>query len=276
MNLIGLDSIKYEINRLQEVPHILISGARGTGKTTLARYISHIKNKRLIFTTGNTLKKIELLNIFINIQEGDILLIDEIHRLSPKLEEILYQPMENFMLPVKTTYGEQQQFKLPKFSLIGTTTKPSMISKPLMSRFQLHFQISHYNIRELARIIMSNYSNINRKTALKIAVNVVTPREAINLAYRCVNLANKNVNKEIDNILEFIGYKHGLSKNERFYLKILYNCQRLSQTSLCSALQVDKDELSFIEDKLLLRRLIEITNKGRQLTFKGLQLVRKL
>jgi len=106
MNLIGLDNIKYEINRLQEVPHILISGARGTGKTTLARYISHIKNKRLIFTTGNTLKKIELLNIFIRIQEGDILLIDEIHRLFPKLEEILYQPMENFILPVKTTYGE--------------------------------------------------------------------------------------------------------------------------------------------------------------------------
>ena len=122
---------------------------------------------------------------------------------------------------------------------------------------------------------MLNFTDINRKTALKIAVNTVTPRESINLARRCLNLS-QNINSDVDRVLEFIGYKYGLSKNERFYLKILYNCQRLSQTSLCSALQVDKDELSFIEDKLLQRRLIEITNKGRQLTFKGLQLVRKL
>ena len=147
MHLVGLNNIKYEIDRLQVVPHILLSGPRGTGKTTIARYIAKTKNKRLIFTTGNTLKKVDLMNIFINLQEGDILLIDEIHRLSPKVEELLYQPMENYFLPIKTVYGEQQEFKLPKFSVIGTTTKPSMLSKPLISRFQVHFQIPHYSVR---------------------------------------------------------------------------------------------------------------------------------
>jgi len=265
IKLIGLKNIRYELDSLKEIPHILFTGPRGTGKTTLARYLAETKKKKLIFTTGNTLKKNELLNIFINLEEGDILLIDEIHRLLPAIEEMLYQPMENFILPIKDYTGHFQLIKLPKFCVIGTTTKPSKISKPLMSRFQLVLQIPHYSVRELARIIKQNFS-ISNHDALQIAINVVTPREAVNLAYRVLQLNKNNISRA----LEFIGYKHGLSQLERYYMKILQNAGKLSLSSICSALQLDQDEVSYIEDKLLRKGLIEITNRGRSLSVKGL------
>jgi Holliday junction DNA helicase RuvB len=275
--MIGLKDIRYEIDSLTKVPHILFTGSRGTGKSTLAKYIAESKKKNLIFTVGNTLKKQEILNIFINIEEGDVLLIDEIHRLNPAVEELLYHPMEEFKLPLKDVGGMFQTFPIPKFSLVGTTTKPSSISKPLISRFQITFQIPHYNIRELALIIRSHYPNINVYNALRIANNIVTPREAINLSRRILSLCkSEDVNTEIIKNLEFIGFKYGLSKAERYYLKIVHNVGKISLTSLSNALQIDKDEVKYVEDKLIRKNLIDIGTKGRFLTFKGLLKIKEM
>ena len=218
----------------------------------------------------------ELLNIFVSIEEGDVLLIDEIHRLGPAVEEMLYQPMQSFRLPVKDVSGSFQIFPLPKFSVIGTTTKSSLISKPLISRFGLHIQIPHYSVRELAQIIMNQHPNLSRKNALYIALNIITPRDAVNLANRVINLVKNDLNKEIVPSLEFIGYKYGLSKAERYYLTILHNVGSISLNSLCSALQLDKDEITFVEDKLIRKRYMHITSKGRQLTMLGILKVKQM
>lgn len=271
-NLIGLKNIRYELDRLKGViPHICLSGPRGTGKTTVAKYVATSKKKKLIFVTGNTLKKQELLNILINIEEGDVLLIDEIHRLRPDVEEMLYQPMENFQISLKDMSGRFHLYDIPKFTVIGTTTKTYKISKPLMSRFQLALRISHYNVRELTKIILNEFSTLSVREALLISLNTVTPREAINLSRRAVSL-----DKNIKNALLFMGYKYGLSKSERFYLKIVYNVGKISLSSLTSALQLDIDEVKYIEDKLIQKGYIEISSKGRQLTVKGLIKVKEI
>ena len=269
--LIGLKDIKYELNHLDGNPHVLFSGPRGSGKTQLARYIAENRKRKLIFVTGNTLKLQELLNIFIQIEEGDVLCIDEIHRLNPRVEEALYSPMEYFRLPIQGVAGGTQEYDLPKFTLIGTTTKSSKLSKPLLSRFQLMYQIPHYTLRELARIVKQEQPQMTIKETLLIAVNIVTPREAINLAYRVSQLG-----KDVKKNLEFIGYKFGLSKMERFYLKIIHNVGSLSLNSLVAALQLDKDEVVYIEDKLIRKRLVQIGSKGRSLTFAGLQKIKEI
>jgi len=271
MKLVGLNNIKYELNHLTEIPHILFVGGRGTGKTTLAQYIAKSKHKNLVFLTGNNLKKHELLNVLINLQEGDVILIDEIHRLNPAVEEVVYSPMDRQVLPIKNINGSWQEYKLPKFTLIGTTTKPSSISKPLMSRFQIQFQIPHYSLRELARIVQMNFNNIHRKEALRIAQNIVSPREAINLARRLVSLGD-NINKN----LEFIGYKYGLSKAERFYLKLVKEVGKISLDNLASALQLDKDEVKYIEEKLIRKGFIQVGSRGRSLTVKGLLKIKEM
>ena len=252
--------------------HIFIGNGIINHNTTLAEYVASSHNRKLIVTVGKTLKVQDLLNIFININENDILLIDEIHRLNPGTEELLYHPMEKFQLPIKNLYGSFQSFPLPKFCLIGTTTKPSLLSKPLISRFQLQMDIPHYNVRELARIVQSNYSYLTRHEALLIALNTITPREAVNLTSRITNFADKN----IPQVLEFIGYKYGLSLSERYYLKIVHEVNTISLTSLGNALQLDKDEVNFIEDKLIRKGYIDITTKGRQLTIKGILKIKQI
>jgi len=193
------------------------------------------------------------------------------HRLSPSVEEVLYQPMETGNLYIKDMSGNFQEYKLPKFTLIGTTTKPSMISKPLMSRFQLMFQIPHYNIRELARIIKVHFKEMSNKDALQIAINIVSPREAVNLARRIVSLGDT-----VQTSLEFIGYKFGLSKAERFYLKIVHQVGKISLTNLASALQLDEDEVRYIEEKLIRKGYISVSSKGRSLTVKGIIKIKEL
>jgi len=269
--LIGLKDIRYELDKLKAVPHILFTGPRGTGKTTLGNYIAETRDKKVKFVTGNTLKKTDVLNLFVNIREGDIILIDEIHRLNPAVEEVLYQPMETGKLPIQDISGNTMEFPLPQFSLIGTTTKSAAISKPLMSRFQITFHIPHYNLRELTRIVLSNYNDMPLRSALQIAGNVVTPREAINLAFRVTQLGD-----DIEQNLKFIGYKLGVSRLERQYLKVVQNVGKISLASLVSAMQVDEDEVRFVEDKLIQKRLIQISSRGRTLTVNGMMKLKDL
>jgi len=260
MDIVGLKNIRKELSQYNKIPHTLFTGARGTGKTMLSKWIAKQKNKRFIFLTGNTINQKKLTNIFLKLQEGDVILIDEIHRMTSKVEEVLYQPLNANIFPITTIDGDNYIINLPQFTLLATTTATGSVSKPLLSRFKLIFHIPHYSQNELAQIIQQQgYSAMD---SIKIAENVVTPREAFNLAYRI-----KNLKMKVADALEFMDYKNGFNSFERKYLDLLKNIypQRLSLTSLTFSLQLDKEEVYALEDKLIQRRLININSRGRGL-----------
>ncbi len=145
--------------------HILLSGPPGLGKTTLANIISNATGTTLHTTSGPQIEKAgDLAGILTNIQKGDILFIDEIHRLHPAIEEYLYPAMEDFRLDIIIDSGPSArtiQLNLPKFTLVGATTRAGMLTSPLRSRFGLINRLDYYTTDELAHIIKRSAKLLN-------------------------------------------------------------------------------------------------------------------
>ena len=149
--------IKAAMKRSESLDHVLFFGPPGLGKTTLANIIATQMSANIKTTAAPMIEKSgDLAAILTNLEEGDILFIDEIHRLSPAIEEILYPAMEDFRLDIIIGSGPAAQtikLDLPKFTLIGATTRAGMISAPLRDRFGMHFRLQFYTHEELAKII---------------------------------------------------------------------------------------------------------------------------
>jgi len=170
--------------------HVLLSGPPGLGKTTLANIVATAVGTTLHTTSGPQIEKAgDLAGILTNLQRGDILFIDEIHRLHPAIEEYLYPAMEDYRLDIIIDSGPSArsiQLQLPKFTLVGATTRSGMLTSPLRSRFGLINRLDYYTQEQLAHIITRSASildlNINHKGALVIASRSRgTPRIANNL-----------------------------------------------------------------------------------------------
>ena len=167
--------------------HVLLSGPPGLGKTTLANLIARAAGTQLHTTSGPQIEKAgDLAGILTNIQKGDILFIDEIHRLHPAIEEYLYPAMEDYRLDIIIDSGPSArsiQINLPRFTLVGATTRSGMLTAPLRSRFGLINRLDYYTHAELADIIERSAGlldvPIERPGALEIAARSRgTPRVA--------------------------------------------------------------------------------------------------
>jgi Holliday junction DNA helicase RuvB len=241
----------------------------------------------LIKTTATSLKRvIDLFSLVVTLDEGDILFIDEIHRLDKRVEEAFYSVMEDFQINIIRGSGRNiKAVSIPvnKFSLVGATTKAGLLSKPLRDRFGLVFSLNFYSPQELIKIVLNAAAflevEINEKEALEIAIRSRgTPRIAINLIKRARDYASVYKSGKIDsstiqNTFESLRIDElGLGEEDRKLLLLLKskNGTPLGLTTIQAILNEDKTTIEeMIEPYLLSLGFIEKTPKGRILTSKG-------
>jgi Holliday junction DNA helicase RuvB len=149
--------MKAALKRREALDHILLTGPPGVGKTTLSNIVANEMGAELKSTAGPIIEKAgDLAALLTNLQEGDVLFIDEIHRLNPAIEEILYPAMEDYSLDImigQGTAARSIKLDIPKFTLVGATTRPGMITAPLRGRFGIVFHLDFYTIEDLRTIV---------------------------------------------------------------------------------------------------------------------------
>ena len=284
--------IEASSKRKEALDHVLFYGPPGLGKTTLALIIANEMGSNIKVTAAPMIEKSgDLAALLTNLEEGDILFIDEIHRLSPAVEEILYPSMEDFRLDIIIGSGPAAQtvkIDLPRFTLIGATTRAGMLSNPLRDRFGMNFRLQFYTPEELCTIVIQAAvklgKSIDEQAALEIAKRSRgTPRIALRLLKRVRDFAE--VANESTILFERSQYAlnqlginaHGFDEMDIRLLVLLMDAKgrAMGLSTIAAALSEDEGTIEdVLEPYLLANGYLERTSRGRLATPKTYELLR--
>jgi Holliday junction DNA helicase RuvB len=294
---IGQESLKSNLKvfisasqkRGESIDHSLIYGPPGLGKTTLARVIANEMGSTLKITSAPMIEKSgDLASLLTGLNEGETLFIDEIHRLSPAVEEILYSAMEDFRLDIVIGSGNSAQtvsIDLPKFTLIGATTKAGAVSSPLRDRFGIHLRLNFYTVSELSSVVerasefLEKPIDGNASTAIAERSRG-TPRIALRILRRVRDFSDFESEDRISyeravSALDSLGINRlGFDSTDLQLLKSLVEAKGkpIGLKTLSAILNEDSETIEeVIEPYLISNGYMERTGKGRVATRKSYQ-----
>lgn len=272
-------------NRGEALDHILFHGPPGLGKTTLAHIISHEMGVQIRTTAGPVVEKPgDLAAILTNLEKGDVLFIDEIHRLSPVVEEILYPAMEDFKLDIIIGQGPSARtikIDLQPFTLVGATTRSGLLTNPLRDRFGIMFHLDFYSSEELKAIVKRSASILNIEIDEQGAEEIAkrsraTPRVANRLTRRVRDYAEVRADGLIDketamNGLEMLDVDHlGLDNMDRKFLETImfkFDGGPVGIETLAAAVGEERDTLEDVYEPYLVKEgFVDRTPRGRVAT----------
>ncbi len=271
--------------RKEPLEHILLSGPPGLGKTTLAHIVAHEMSAKIVATSGPAIERAgDLIGILTNLEEGDILFIDEIHRLSKVVEEFIYPAMEDFKIDFivdKGPYAKTIKFALKRFTLIGATTRQGLLSSPLRDRFGVSFHLDFYRPEELTRILQRSAKLLGIPIDPEAADELArrsrgTPRVANKLLRRVRDYAQvksfEKISSElVKKALEGQGIDSaGLDALDRKVLKSIlevYSGGPVGVESLAATLNEEVDTIVDVVEPFLLKSgYLKRTSRGREAT----------
>jgi Holliday junction DNA helicase RuvB len=289
-----VDNLKITIQaakqRNEPLEHVLLSGPPGLGKTSLSHIIAHEMGAKITATSGPAIERAgDLIGILTNLENGDILFIDEIHRMSKVVEEFLYPAMESFQIDFiidKGPYAKTIKFNLKPFTLIGATTRTGLLAAPLRGRFGIFYSLDFYKIEELAKIIKNSSQLLSVKiddaATLEIAKRSRgTPRIANRLLRRVRDYAQVLKIQNVDQpaaakILDDLGIDQaGFDDLDRKVLKLIlgsFNGGPVGIESLAASLNEEVDTIEdAVEPYLLMAGYLKRTSRGRIATAKAFE-----